>query len=188
MDGSGAAVNADYAVTSSTVTRSLPAGFGGVTYSNLTSLLLTVGAGVNNVTVPSTSVPTTINTDGGADVVTVGNGTLDAISSAVTVSGGPGAPDQLIIDDSADTTVNNYAITPTNVTRSGGPSVTYDATVESLTVKGGTKADTFAVTPSADTSMQLIDSTMPNLFVNLPTGPMRQRWRTMALLEITLQS
>jgi len=171
VDGSGAGVAADYDITSTKVSRSLPAGFGGVTYSNLSNLLVTVGNGVNIVTVPSTSVPTTVNTNGGADVVTIGNGTLDNIAAAVTVSGGNGTPDQLIIDDSANTTVNLYTITPTTVTRFGGPSITYDATVESLTVRGGTKADTFSVLPSADTSIQIIDSTMTNLIVNLPSGP-----------------
>ncbi len=47
VDGSGAGVAADYTITSTAVTRSLPAGFGGVTYSNLSSLLLTVGSGAN---------------------------------------------------------------------------------------------------------------------------------------------
>ena len=69
VDGTGAAVAADYAITATTVTRSLPAGFGGVTYSNLTSLLLATGSGPNVVTVSSTSVPTTADANGGIDTL-----------------------------------------------------------------------------------------------------------------------
>lgn len=69
VDGTGAAVAADYAITATTVTRSLPAGFGGVTYSSLTSLLLATGSGPNVVTVSSTSVPTTADANGGIDTL-----------------------------------------------------------------------------------------------------------------------
>lgn len=47
VDGSGAGVVADYTITSTTVTRSLPPGFGGVTYSSLSNLLLSVGSAAN---------------------------------------------------------------------------------------------------------------------------------------------
>lgn len=171
VDGSGVAVNADYTVTNSHVTRPIPAGFGGVNYSNLNSLLLTVGSGTNNVLVPNTSVPTTINTNDGADVITIGNGTLDAISAAVTVSGGLGTPDKLVIDDSADVSSNTYSVDPTSVSRSGGPTITYDGTVEALTVKGGTNADSYTVSPSPNTSIEVVDSTTTSIEINLPTGP-----------------
>ena len=69
VDGTGAAVAADYAITATTVTRSLPSGFGGVTYSNLTSLLLATGSGPNVVTVSSTSVPTTADANAGIDTL-----------------------------------------------------------------------------------------------------------------------
>ncbi len=45
VDGTGAAVAANYEITATTVTRSLPAGFAGVTYSNLNSLLLATDLG-----------------------------------------------------------------------------------------------------------------------------------------------
>ncbi len=69
VDGTGAAVAANYSITATTVTRSLPAGFGGVTYSNLNSLLLATGSGPNVVTVSSTSVPTTADANGGTDTL-----------------------------------------------------------------------------------------------------------------------
>jgi Ca2+-binding RTX toxin-like protein len=69
VDGTGDAVAADYAITATTVTRSMPAGFGGVTYSNLTTLLLATGSGPNVVTVSSTSVPTTADANAGIDTL-----------------------------------------------------------------------------------------------------------------------
>ncbi len=69
VDGTGAAVAENYGITATTVTRTSPAGFGGVTYSNLTSLLLATGAGPNIVTVSSTSVPTTADANGGTDTL-----------------------------------------------------------------------------------------------------------------------
>ena len=69
VDGTGAAVAANYEITATTVTRSSPAGFGGVTYSNLSSLLLATGSGPNIVTVSSTSVPTTADANGGVDTL-----------------------------------------------------------------------------------------------------------------------
>ena len=149
VDGSGAGVNADYNVTFNTVTRSVPAGFGGVTYTGLTSLLVTVGNGINNVTVPSTSVPTTINTNGSADIVTIGNGSLDAVVAAVTVIGGAGAPDSLIVNDSTDASINNYAITSTSITRAGAGLITYDGTTEDVTLNTGTNIDFVSVLSTA---------------------------------------
>ncbi len=152
VDGSGAGVNADYNVTSNTVTRSVPAGFGGVTYSGLTSLLVTVGNGINNVTVPSTSVPTTINTNGNADIVTIGNGSLDAVVAAVTVIGGAGAPDSLIVNDSADASINSYVITSTQINRAGAGLISYDGTTEDVTVNTGTNIDfVFALSTAVNT-------------------------------------
>ncbi|WP_254513390.1 dockerin type I domain-containing protein [Anatilimnocola floriformis] len=89
VDGSGAAVTANYALSATQITRSLPAGFGGVTYSNLNTLLLTVGSGANIVDVTGTpvGVTTTVSTNGGADVVNV---TAPALQSILNVNGGDG--------------------------------------------------------------------------------------------------
>ncbi len=111
VDGTGAAVAADYAITSTTVTRSLPAGFGGVTYSNLSGLLLTVGSGANIISVNSTAagVATSIATGAGDDSIVLANGvslnggtidgganndTLDysAFTSTVSLNLGSNAP------------------------------------------------------------------------------------------------
>ena len=89
VDGSGAAIAADYALTSTTVTRTTPAGFGGVTYSNLTTLLLTVGSGANAIDVQSTAanVATTVNTNDGIDTITV-NASLLGAGGTNTFNGG----------------------------------------------------------------------------------------------------
>src|SRR5204863_197473 len=100
VDGSGAGVNADYAITATTVTRSTPAGFGGVTYSNLTSLLLTVGSGANVVDVTSTAAAAAVTANAGADTVNVAGTGLGAAltvntgseDDTVTVGGSPGFP------------------------------------------------------------------------------------------------
>ncbi len=148
VDGSGAAVAADYTITSTSVTRSLPIGFGGVTYSNLSSLLLTVGAGANVITVMSTAVgvPTTVNTNAGIDTVNVlstsvtGPLSIDTGSELDTInignSGAVGAPGlltpvagavnvnggtggaNLVVDGSGAAVAADYAITSTTVTRS----------------------------------------------------------------------
>ena len=139
---------ADYAITSTTVTRSLPAGFGGVTYSNLSTLLLTVGSGANVISVTGTAagVPTTVNTNAGTDTVNVtatnatGPLTIDTGSELDTINigntGSVGAPGlltpiagaitvdggtggaNLVVDGSGAAVNADYAITSTTVTRS----------------------------------------------------------------------
>lgn len=148
VDGSGAGVVADYAITSTTVTRSTPAGFGGVTYTNLAMLLLTTGSGANIISVNSTAagVPTTVNTNAGTDTVNVAstNATgplnintgadLDAINVGNT--GAVGAPGlltpvagavsvdggangaSLTVDGSGAGVAADYSISSTTVTRS----------------------------------------------------------------------
>ena len=80
VDGSGASVPANYAVSGTAITRSLPDPplFGSVTYANLTSLLRTTGSGPNIVSVDGTSVPTTVSTNAGADTVNVTGASLAA--------------------------------------------------------------------------------------------------------------
>ncbi|WP_425614911.1 dockerin type I domain-containing protein [Anatilimnocola sp. NA78] len=148
VDGSGAAVVADYAITNNTVTRSVPAGFGGVTYATVSTLLLTVGAGANIISVNSASVPTTVNTNAGVDTINIGNGTLDNIAAAVTVNGGGDAGDTLNILDAADATANTYGLNSTTVTRNATPTITY-AGITAVALNAGTLSDTINFTPAA---------------------------------------
>ncbi len=76
VDGSGAAVIANYSITNTNVTRSTPAGFGGVAYSGLTTLLLATGSGANAIDIPSTlaGVATSVSTGGGDDTISIADG------------------------------------------------------------------------------------------------------------------
>ncbi len=81
VNAQGAAVAADYTITNTTITRSTPAGFGGLTYGGLvpTNLVtLNTGSGANIFTVTSTAnVITTVNSGGGDDTFNVtGSGLL----------------------------------------------------------------------------------------------------------------
>ncbi|MEQ1830145.1 MAG: CHRD domain-containing protein, partial [Pirellula sp.] len=106
-------------ISSTTVTRSIPAGFGGVTYSNLASLLLTVGSGANVVTVNSTAagVVTNIATGAGDDSVVFGNG--------VSLNGGT-------VDGGANNDTIDYSPYATSVAVNLGANATGGAFTASL--------------------------------------------------------
>ena len=147
VDGSGAAVNADYAITGTTVTRSIPAGFGGVNYSNSSSLFLTTGSGANVISVNSTSILTNISTNGGDDTVVFANGvtlnggavdgglgadTLDygAYTTAVSVNLGSNAPGGVLSG-----TLEGAQENPGQVsTATGTVSVTYNAVAKTYNI------------------------------------------------------
>lgn len=69
VDDTGAAFAANYTLSATTLTRTLPAGFGGVTYANLSNLLLATGSGPNIVTVTGTSVPTIADANADTDTL-----------------------------------------------------------------------------------------------------------------------
>jgi hypothetical protein len=91
-------------------------------------------------------------------VVNLGNRndrlTLRATDVPVTVNGGTGDSDRLTIDDEGTTlspdAARTYKITSTSVSRTGAALVSYNATVESLTVNAGDLTDTFHVQSTAD--------------------------------------
>lgn len=86
VNGQGAAVDADYTITSSAITRETPAGFGGLTYGGLVAgnlVTLNTGSGANAITVTSTlaDITTTVNTNSGDDTFTIAADALGAGSS-----------------------------------------------------------------------------------------------------------
>ena len=162
VDGSGASVPANYMVSGTAVTRSLPDPplFGGVTYANLTSLLLTTGSGPNIVNVAGTSVPTTVSTNAGADAVTVaGVGLAAALTvntgsedDAVTFVSSPASP--VLVDGGAgnDTLVGpdsgaTFTLTGVNAGSTAGGTF---VGVENL--RGGSGNDTLAFTAGGSLS------------------------------------
>ncbi|HVK14762.1 MAG TPA: hypothetical protein VM597_38850 [Gemmataceae bacterium] len=74
--------------------------------------------GMNTITVTSTAAgaPVTVVGGGGNDTVVVGNGTLDAIASVVSVAGGTGT-DRLEVNDSTKATDQTYTLSATAVVR-----------------------------------------------------------------------
>ncbi|MEQ8852381.1 hypothetical protein, partial [Gimesia sp.] len=90
-------------------------------------------------------------------------GTVDNIQNAFTILGSSGS-DSLILDDSGDTTGDTIAITTaTTPVPAGAGSITgvgladFDyTTLENITLTTGTAADDISVTPSTDTSINVV--------------------------------
>jgi acrosin len=130
-----------FTLTSTTVTRD---GVALVTNSSsLESVVLNAGSSDDTVTVQSTSAPLTLNMGLGNDTVTIGNN-LDAIVGTVTVDGGTGGTDAVVVNDSADTNGNTYVITDKDVTRGTTKVLSY-AGAESLAVTTTNLGDTVTV-------------------------------------------
>jgi hypothetical protein len=113
---------------------------------------LNTGSGTDIVNVWGTAYPLTITSaaGSGADVITLGDrlDRLSFITSAVTVNAA--ATDSLVLNDQGWHNPRTYAVTPTAVTWSGGPTVSYSG-LKSLTIySGGYLPDTFNL--SAGTS------------------------------------
>lgn len=102
IDGSGAAVVADYTISSTQVTRSSPAGFGGVAYNSLSTLLLATGAGANQIAIQSTAAGVSTSVTSGA-----GNDTIQ-LAEGVSLNGGT-------VDGGADNDTLSYAAFSTGV-------------------------------------------------------------------------
>jgi hypothetical protein len=80
------------------------------------STTLSAGAGNDTVTVQSASAALTIDAQGGSNDVALGNsGSLAGLTAPVTVSNSGFGSTALTVDDSADTTGRNLAVTTTSV-------------------------------------------------------------------------
>jgi hypothetical protein len=150
-DGAETAANT-YTISDTTVSRA--AGSVDVDYLTVEGLVLKTGS-VNDtiaVTDTVTDTPVTVNGGSGNDTVTAGTGAngLDHIRSAVSVDGGAGTADRLVVNDASTDTPQDYTVSATAVSRTGAPAVTiqYSAT-EQVSLAAGTKADTIAVVGSA---------------------------------------
>jgi hypothetical protein len=132
-----------YTITSTAVTRP---NFGGLTYSNATSLRLLGQAGNNTFNINSTlaTTPVTIEAGTGNDhtVLAFPTGNLNSIAGAVTVNGGAGN-DTVTLWDDLSATGRGYSITSTQVTGGFG-GLTYSG-LTGLFVNGGGGNDWFDV-------------------------------------------
>jgi hypothetical protein len=127
----------------------------------LQSVTIGLGGGANSVQVVGVPAGVRVNVEDtarGTDTVTVGNGTLAAISGPVNVSNSGGRT-SLTIDDSRDTASRVTTITNRSVQVSGLSPVNYSGKVVSLQVKGGSGADSY-----------FINSTAPGTSVSVVTG------------------
>jgi hypothetical protein len=136
---------------------------------------LNTGAGVDRVTVQSTSFPLTINSasGSGADLLILGGpaNTLAGITAGVTVNAA--ATDSLLLDDQGFAGGRTFTVTDTIIAW-GGPTVTY-AGLGSVTINGGTGGTTFDVLATSATAVlsivgngggdALLGSNAGNLFV-----------------------
>jgi hypothetical protein len=107
-------VNNTYTITSTSVTRN---GFGGLTYADVQSITVDGANDGSDYSVNSTSVATTLNSGGdNSNFIIGGAGTLDPITSPVTVNGN-GVNNTVALDDEAANFQGIYAITSNGVSR-----------------------------------------------------------------------
>jgi hypothetical protein len=85
---------------------------------------------------------TTVNMNGGVNLVNVGGGTLDGIQGPLTVVGT--VIQALTVNDQNSVAARTYTITPSTVAWASGPTLTYSS-VASLTVNTGGGVDTVNV-------------------------------------------
>ena len=170
VDDTGSEGDKTGTLTATTLTG-LGMGDGGIAYSGLTTLNISLGSGDNTLLISGTSsAATTVNGNNGADTFNVqattgalnlngGNGddtfnfgsatpdtggTVSNIAGQVTIDGGEGA-DVVNVDNTGDTTDNSGTLTATDLTGLGlGTGINYSA-VETLKINLGSGDDTFNV-------------------------------------------
>ena len=135
---------------------------------------------------------TTINGGNGNDVIDVenngaapvlahgGNGNdsftisaagknLSNVTNTTYVYGDAGT-DQVILTDNSNTAANTYAVTSSQVTRSGFGGLNYDSNVETVALTSGTAADTINVISTAAAAPLFLNSGNGNDIVNIGSG------------------
>jgi len=156
IDDSATPTNNTYAYTGSQVTRALPSGVFTLNYANVRAPSLTAGTGNDtiNITGALGGGSPTINGGGGDDTFNVAPaiGSLDGFGASLNFVGGAGTNDVLTLDDSADTDANTYTIFNSSVSRPGFLGASFDATVESVNLLGGTASNVYNLNATAPIS------------------------------------
>src|SRR5262245_26343511 len=107
-------------------------------------LNVTLSVGGTKATIPAAGVASwNFHLGDQDDTLVVGTGLLDSFAP-VTVDGG-GGNDSLTLDDSANSSINTYSISTTNVSRTGGVTVDYSA-MDQVSLTAGTGSDIINVT------------------------------------------
>ena len=149
VDDSANASPSDYDITSTQVLRSSGSPVS-VDYF-VDQLVLNAGSEGDTIDILSTAVQTVVNAGLGSDSVRVGGGSLDGLAGPVTFDAGLADVDTLTVDDSADTTNNNYRVTDLAVFRfDGGISFPYAVQgFEEVNLLAGVGADGIDVAATA---------------------------------------
>jgi len=120
--------------TLSTSSITSPA-FGGLTYSGVEAIALFGGAMADTFTVNSMTASLSIDALGGADTVLLANGTLDTITSSVSVDGGTES-DAITLRDQSHAGNDTYTYTRDSINRPTFGQLDYLG-METLTVNAG---------------------------------------------------
>lgn len=141
--------------------------------SSIKSVVLNGGSGADTYNVNDTraGVATTLNGGTASDKFNISPTAqnLNNIQGAITIKGGGGG-DALTVDDQANTAAVTYTMqtsgtSSSTLTRTGAAAVSYDSSVTSVTLKGGSGQDTYDVDGTlAGTATTLIGGAAKNTF------------------------
>jgi hypothetical protein len=132
-------------------TQDLPAFQSKFPASSVSSIRIEAGEGDDQIFIHGTpsGVTTQINAGVGNDIINIGNGNLLPIEGNLIIQGGDYDGNTLNINDQLAPLGNTYTIEHNRFTRSSFPVLTYDASVEVLTLNAGKGADTIDVLSTA---------------------------------------
>jgi hypothetical protein len=158
LDDTAAAFSDSYNITASTVSRFL---FGGLTYSNVESLVISGEAGNNTYNISSTSAAVRVDDGVGNNTFNVGTGNLDALQGALTINAGVGV-DVLNVNDSAVAHGDTYTITATTLARNNFGGLTYGG-ADVMYLYGQTGANIYNINSTATAvPVYLFDASGPD--------------------------
>ena len=152
VNDSGDSTDNDYVVNTTAVVRATGSSVT-INYAALDQVVLSAGSGNDSVLIPiiAAGTPVSIDAGPGEDVVTAGAGTLDNLLGALTVDGGAGLANRLVIDDSTDSTDNAYSILPATVSRTNGTpvSIPYTTRFQVVLLRAGAGNDSIVANSTA---------------------------------------
>jgi hypothetical protein len=160
--------NQTYTVNPTSVSR------GGVTvtFNGAGSLTVSGGTGANVYNIPNTAAGTFTTVNGGAanDTFNVSPTAknLDNIAGALTLNGGGGTANVVTLTDQNSSAAHTYTLTgDTSLARTGAATISYSA-VKTLTVNGGSGANSFVVATAPVTTAVTLSG---GAGANTLTGP-----------------
>jgi hypothetical protein len=164
VDDSGDAAAKTTTITSSAITGLAPAT---ISYSGLSSLSVLGSNGGTTFNLQTDTVPVSLTGGAANDTFNLATGDLGALPAAVTVNGGGGSGDAVVLNDQSAPASETYTITSTTVTRPGFGGLTYN-TVEHLTLNDGVGGNTITIVSTAATTPVTINASGSN---NTLIGP-----------------